>query len=608
MVNDILGNILLNGGIHMSFDGIVTNAVVNELYEKIVGGRVDKVYQQEKDEIIIFIHKMGTNYRLVLSASSNNPRIYLTDYSKTNPASPPMFCMLLRKHLIGGIILNVEQYEMDRVVSIDVSSLDELGQPSEKRLVIEIMGKHSNVMLLEKSNYKVIDSIKRVSEDMSRVRQIYPGIIYENPPIGDKVNPRTTSKEEFVQLFEAEKKNIAVFKFLYFNYLGLSPLISKEICLNADLDMDRTLISLSDLDMENLYLAFKNTMEKVNNGDYTPLYISSKDGTILAFHSLNLDQYGKENKTFEDSISKVLDNFYRRKDVMDRISQRSQSIRKSITVKLDRAVSKLGKLKQELFDSQNREIYKIYADLISANLHNIARGVEKVELDNFYDENMEKILIPLDIKLSPVDNAQKYYKKYSKLKNANQLLLDQIPETEGEIEYLENVLLSIENSNEVYELDEIKDELISEGYIKSNEKKGKKKKKEAKLSAPNHYLSSDGFHIYVGKNNKQNDYLTMKFAHKEDFWLHVQNMPGSHVVIKTEAKEVPDSTLEQAAILAAYFSKGKGDKHVPIAYTQKKYVRKPKNAKTGMVIYDNFRTILVEASLENVNKIERIED
>lgn len=590
----------------MSFDGIVTNAVVRELNSTILGGRVDKIYQPEKDELFISIHNNGINYKLIMSASSNNPRIYLTNKSKKNPVTPPMFCMLLRKHISGGIILNIEQYEMDRVVFIDISAQDELGQPTEKRLVIEIMGKHSNIILMDKATYKIIDSIKRVTDEMSRVRQILPNSIYENPPIKDKKNPLKTNYEEFHEFMENQAKNTAVYKFFYFNYLGLSPLISREICLES-IDLDRTIMSISEVEIQKLYASFKNLMEKIINGDFTPLYITNRDeNEILAFHSLELDQFGSENKHYLDSISDVLDIYYRKKDVLDRISQKSQSIRKSIGVKLDRTLSKLGKQKEELLESMDREKYKIYADLISANLHRINRGSKEVYLENFYDENMEEILIPLDIKLSPVDNAQRYYKKYSKLKNANNLLLEQIPETESEIEYLENVLLSIENASEIYELDEIKEELITEGYIKASNKMKKKKKKE-EIARPQHYISGDDFNIYVGKNNRQNDYLTMKFAHKEDIWLHVQNMPGSHVVIKSEGKEVPLSTLEDAANLAAFFSKGKNSNHVAVDYTQKKNVKKPKNAKTGMVIYENFKTIIIDPSNQRIQELKKVE-
>lgn len=588
----------------MSFDGIVTKSVVKELREKLIGGRVDKVYQQEKDEILFHIHSKGINYRLIMSASSNNPRVYLTDYSKKNPPEPPMFCMLLRKHLIGGIILNIEQFNLDRVIFIDISAIDELGQPTEKRIVIEIMGKHSNIILIDKSSFKIVDSVKRIYEDMSRVRQILPGMIYEYPPLQDKVNPLDIAKEDFFSIMDSEDKNLPCFKFLYFNYLGLSPLISREICFDAGIDIDRNLGSMYEDDRTSLYISFNKFMNQISREEFNPVSVLNNNKTeILAFHALELNQFGTENRVFFDSISNLLDNFYRRKDIIDRIGQKSQSIKKSIQVKLDRANNKLGKQKEELLESQDREKYKIYADLISANLHIIPRGVNSIELENFYDENMNKLNIPLDIKLSPVANAQKYYKKYSKLKNAHQLLLEQIPNTEDEISYLENVLMSIENSTEIEELDEIKEELISEGYIKGSIKK--KKKKEESVSKPLHYISKDGFNIYVGKNNKQNDYLTLKLSRKDDIWLHVQNMPGSHVIIEKMGKTIPLSTIEEAAILASYYSKGKNSNHVPVDYTERKNVKKPKNAKAGMVIYEDFKTIIINPSKELVDNIKK---
>ncbi|MGJ0847735.1 Rqc2 family fibronectin-binding protein [Tissierella praeacuta] len=588
----------------MSFDGIVTKSVVKELREKLIGGRVDKVYQQEKDEILFHIHSKGINYRLIMSASSNNPRVYLTDYSKKNPPEPPMFCMLLRKHLIGGIILNIEQFNLDRVIFIDISAIDELGQPTEKRIVIEIMGKHSNIILIDKSSFKIVDSVKRIYEDMSRVRQILPGMIYEYPPLQDKVNPLDIAKEDFFSIMDSEDKNLPCFKFLYFNYLGLSPLISREICFDAGIDIDRNLGSMYEDDRTSLYISFNKFMNQISREEFNPVSVLNNNKTeILAFHALELNQFGTENRVFFDSISNLLDNFYRRKDIIDRIGQKSQSIKKSIQVKLDRANNKLGKQKEELLESQDREKYKIYADLISANLHLIPRGVNSIELENFYDENMNKLNIPLDIKLSPVANAQRYYKKYSKLKNAHQLLLEQIPNTEDEISYLENVLMSIENSTEIEELDEIKEELISEGYIKGSIKK--KKKKEESISKPLHYISKDGFNIYVGKNNKQNDYLTLKLSRKDDIWLHVQNMPGSHVIIEKMGKTIPLSTIEEAAILASYYSKGKNSNHVPVDYTERKNVKKPKNAKAGMVIYEDFKTIIINPSKELVDNIKK---
>ncbi len=591
----------------MSFDGIVTSAVVHELQSSLLGGRIDKIYQQEKDEILVQVYNKGINHKLLISASSNNSRVYLTDYSKRNPTTPPVFCMLLRKHLSGGIILNIEQYGMDRLIILDISSIDELGLPSEKRLIVEVMGKHSNIILIEKDNRKILDSIKRVRHDMSRIRQILPGLSYEYPPVQDKKNPLDTNKEEFFNLLNNDKESIKLFKFFYFNYLGLSPLISKEICFRANLDMDRPIGSIDDSERENLYRTFESILSDVRTHNYRPLYINNDNDELLAFHCLDLLQFGSKNKHFSSSISNVLDNTFMRRDIHDRISQKSRSMTKTVKARLDRAIIKLAKQKEELLESKDREKYKIYADLISANIHLIPKGADTIELENFYDENLGKLEIPLDYKISPAFNAQRYYKRYSKLKTAENLLIKQIPETEDEILYLENVLVSIDNSIEVEELDEVKNELIKEGYIKESSKNKKKaKNKEERLSSPYQYVSSDGFTIYVGKNNRQNEKLTLKTANRDDIWLHVQNMPGSHVIIQKNNKELPDTTLEEAAILAAYYSKGKNSNNVSVDFTERKNVRKQAGAKPGMVVYDNFKTINVNPNKESVDKIKTI--
>lgn len=591
----------------MAFDGIVTKSVVDEAKELLIGGRIDKVYQQERDEILLLIHSNKKNYKLLLSSSSNNARIYITEHSKKNPQTPPVFCMVLRKYLIGGKILDIKQHLMDRVVLIDISFLDDFGELSKKTLVIEIMGKHSNIILIDKETTRIIDSIKKVTISMSRVRQILPGLDYKFPPEGKKMNPLTILKSKFFKALEDEKPNTKIFKFFYFNYIGLSPLISREICFKANIDGDIPINKLNYIQKEDLFDTFQNMIDKISKKDYSPQYILDESDNIIAFHSLDLNQFGVYKKHKFDSVSGLLDKLYTRKDTSDRINQKSQAIRKSLTTKLDRNLNKLSKQKSKLLESRDRGKYKIYADLISANSHNIKRGAKSVELQNFYDENMKEIKIPLNHKISAIENAQKYYKKYSKLKTAENLLKKQIPQTKNEIYYLENVLNSIDNAVEVDELDEIKEELISEGYIRGKKDKKNKKKKQ-KLSKPHHYISKDALHIYVGKNNRQNDKLTLKFANKDDIWLHVKDMPGSHVIIRNDKDEIPETTLEQAAILAAFYSKAKYSNNVSVDFTEKKNVRKTKNAKPGMVIYDNFKTINISPKKELVEKIEKVED
>lgn len=589
----------------MSLDGIVVSSIVEELNEKILGGRIDKIYQQEKDEILINIYNKGENHRLLISASSNSPRIHLTQSSKPNPQNPPMFCMLLRKHLAGGRVLNVEQFLMDRIIFIDISSIDELGMNTEKRLIVEIMGRHSNIILIDKENLKIIDSVKRVNYEISRVRQVLPGLKYEYTNT-DKINPSDLNEEEFYTLLKENNANTLIFKFFYSNYMGLSPLIGKEICYDANIDIKRTIISLDLEERKMLYNSFKNIVNKIKQKDFTPVLIKNNyDNSYLAFHTLDIEQFGNENKLYLDSISQVLDQFYYKNDMADRINQKSQSMAKTIETKLERSQKKLSKQKEELLEAKDREKYKIYGDLISANLYAIEKGSKEIEVENFYSENLDKIKIPLDERYSGAENAQRYYKKYSKLKNANILLSKQILETEDEINYLEHVLNSIDNCEETIELEEIKEELIKEGYLKGGKKN---KKKTVSKTKPLHYISEDGFHIYVGKNNRQNDYLSLRFAQKEDLWLHVQKMPGSHVIIKSEGQDIPDSTLEESAVLAAYYSKGKQSKNVAVDYTHRKNVRKPKGAKTGMVIYENFNTIFVNPSKEIISNIKKVED
>lgn len=592
----------------MSLDGIVTRAIVKELNNTILGGRVDKIYQPEKDEILLNIYNKGNNYKLLISSSSNNPRIHFTNQVKKNPPNPPMFCMLLRKHISGGVILDIQQFHMDRIILIDISSLDELGRPSQKRLIVEIMGKHSNIILIEKENLNIIDSIKRVSQDISRVRQVLPGLEYQYPSLQDKINPLFLDEEEFVSLIDGSKPNIHIYKFFYTNYLGLSPLISREICFDSGIDMDRPISSLDMQERQRLLDSFMSMMLKVKAENYTPVLIHDPNNPgYISFHALDLNQFGNCEKVYLDSISQVLDKFYLINDTMDRVRQKSHSMKKSIETKLERSLNKLSKQKDELLKSKDREKYKIYADLISANIYRIEKGVRQVELENFYSEDMKVITIPLNPKYSAAENAQRYYKKYSKLKNAHKLLLKQIPQTEEEVEYLENVLNSIDNCTEVIELDEIKEELIKEGYLKSNKNKRNKGKKEP-TSKPHHYISTEGYHIYVGKNNRQNEYLTLRFANKDDVWLHAQKIPGSHVIIRKDKETIPDTTLEEGALLAAYYSKAKHSTNVAVDYTEKKNVKKPKNARTGMVIYENFNTIFITPEYERIKKLKKVED
>lgn len=590
----------------MSLDGIVLNNICMELKNTLIGCKVDKVYQPEKDEIHLNIRTLGSNLRLLISASSNNPRVYFTKFTKDNPQNPPMFCMLLRKHIQGGRVVDVEQVSLERILKISIESMNEMGDMTVKELVIEIMGKHSNIVLIDKSSEKIIDSIKRVPISISSVRQVLPGLIYSAPPSQDKAYPINIEKDEFLN-FLNNSENLPVFKFLYQTFIGLSPLIAREICFLSNIDSDIKLSSLSEETKANLFKIFKDLYLNVKNGDYTPTVVKDEnDYDIVAFSSINLNQFGSLPKVNFESISELLDYYYLTRDKVDRIKQKSNDLRKSITIKLDRALNKLSKQEREISDAEKRDIFKIYGELITANIYQLKEGLEEVELDNFYSENYEKIKIKLSKNLTPSENAQKYFKKYNKLKTAYSIVSKELVKTKEEISYLEHILLALETSTEVEELDEIREELIKEGYLKrSNSKKSKKQTKST--SQPHHYKSSDGFDIYVGKNNNQNDYLTLRFASKEDIWLHTKVIPGSHVIIKSEGRDVPENTILEAAYLAGFYSKGKMSSNVPIDYTERKNVKKPNGAKPGMVIYDTNNTVYITPSVENISKIEKLQ-
>ncbi|MBS4539727.1 NFACT family protein [Clostridium sp. D2Q-11] len=588
----------------MSLDGITLRSLVYELSEKLIDGKINKVYQPENDELVIDIRNKGKNNKLIVSASSNNPRIHFTNQTKENPQSPPMFCMLLRKHLQGGRILSVNQEGFERIISIIISTYDELGVLSEKELIIEIMGRHSNIILINKNDRTIIDSIKRITSDISSVRQILPGMKYTLPPAQDKTSPINLTQEKFNELINSINEGIKVYKFIYQSFIGVSPLVAKEVCSRSNIYENLNLADLTDENKNKLYLSFKELVDTVMNGDSSPTMVYNDYKTkILGFSSIDLVQFNESIKIYFESTSELLDTVYETKDRLDRIKQKSLSLKKNIKTKLDRDKNKLSKQKEELFNAKNREKYKIYGELITANIYRIEKGMEILETENYYNDN-ELIQIKLNPNFTPSQNAQKYFKKYNKLKSAFNEVSTQISFTEEEINYLENILLSIENATNLPELEEIRDELIEGGYIK-NRKKYKPQNKKSSQSKPLHYISKDGFDIYVGKNNKQNDNLTLKFADKEDIWLHTKDIPGSHVIIKKSNKEVPNDTIYEAALLAAFNSKGKVSSNVPVDYTAKKNVKKPNGAKPGMVIYENNSTIYVTPTEKEISNIKK---
>ena len=586
----------------MALDGLVIHCIVNELNKKLLGGKIDKVYQPENDEVVLHIRNNKENFKLVLSCSASNPRVYLANnYKKENPINAPMFCMLFRKYIQGGNIVNISQIGFERIIKISVESFDELKEKTTKDIIIEIMGRHSNIILTHSLDNKIIDSAKRIPPSVSRVRQILPGQTYVLPPKQDKLNPiDEVSLNLFVDTLTSF--NGPIFKAIYSKFLGVSPVIAKEICFRANIDENTLIDEISSNDISKVYKEFHNLFKFINNNIYNPsMIIDESIDKVLDFSCINLSQFSNLSIINDDSISKILENYYATKDIKDRIHQRSSDLRKSISIKLDRLYNKLNKQEKELIESENAEIYKIKGELITSYIYMIEKGMESVEVANFYDPEYKNITISLNPNFTPSENAQKYFKKYNKMKTAKKEITSQIEITKEEINYLENIILSIENCENLAELMDIREELSKVGYLRAKNNI----KKETKLTTkPHEFISSNGFKILVGKNNKQNDNLTLKIASNEDIWMHTKNIPGSHVIIKTEGKEVPDETIFEGAMLAAFFSKSKMASQVPVDYTKKKNVKKPNGSKPGMVIYETNSTIYVTPTEELIAKLK----
>lgn len=586
----------------MALDGLVIHSLAHELTTKLVGGKIDRVHQPENDELVLYIRNNKENFKLVLSSSASNPRIYIAnDYKKENPIKAPMFCMLFRKYIQGGIITEISQINFERIIKISVESFDELKEKTTKDIYIEIMGRHSNIILVQ--NSKIIDSIKRIPPSVSRVRQLLPNMTYELPPAQDKINPiKGTSIKSFINILR--EFDGPIYKGIYSKFLGISPSVAKEICHRANLNPNDNGNDKTRDELSVLYRIFSDLFTNIKKDEYNPcIVIDENVDKVIDFSCINLSYLDGNKFIKNDSISQIIEDYYKTKDFKERVHQRTADLRKSISIKLERLYHKQKKIEKELRDADNADEFKVKGELLTSYIYMIQKGMESVEVANFYDANYSNIRIALNKNLTPSENAQKYFKKYNKLKTAKIELTSQIAICNEEIEYLENIMLGIENCESLEELNDIKDELIKLGYAKAPFRY--KAKKDIDLTTkPNQFTSSDGFTILVGKNNKQNDYLTLRIADPEDLWMHTKNIPGSHVIIKCAGKEVPDNTLLEAATLAAYFSKARLSSQVPVDYTMKKHVKKPSGSKPGMVIYETNSTIYVTPTEELVVKLK----
>ena len=571
----------------MAFDTICVKKTVEELNSTIIGGRVDKIYLPEKDELMIYIRTMGGSYKLVLSASANNARVHFSDFSKENPKTPPMFCMLLRKHLTSGKIAKISQPNFERIIEIDIESYNELGDLTTKHLICEIMGRNSNVILCAE-DYRIIDSAKHIDFSLSSVRQILPGLTYEFPPVQDKTPILDTEKMQDVTLDFSHDAN-SPDKAIMNAVSGISPATAREIVFSAIGTNSLVLGELSQISKNQIR---QKLIDFSQNIEFAPCIIFDPQGKPLDFSAVPVTYYGENYKVeYFDTMSEVVATFYYERDKKERMRQKSADLLKLLNNNLERLAKKLVIQEKTLKDAENKDRYKVFGDLVTANLYKIEKGAESVVVSNFYEPDCPETEIPLSREISAAKNAQRYYKLFSKLKNAEVEMEKQRQMTLSDIEYLESTLCALENADSETDLNLIRAELTEEGYIK----RGKSNKKEVKkLSKPMHFISSDGFDIYVGKNNTQNDYLTLKFANSQDIWFHTKQIHGSHTVIKLGLdKEVPKTTMMEAAKLAAYYSKARESTQVPVDYTQIKNVKKPNGAKPGMVIYDNYNTVYV---------------
>lgn len=577
----------------MALDGIFLYSISQELKNKILNGRVEKVNQPEKDEIILSIKKERTSYKLLISSSPVYPRVHLTKMSKQNPMSPPMFCMLLRKHLNSSKLVNVRQLDTDRILFLDFESTDDLGFNSIYSLVIEIMGRHSNITLVRYRDNIIMDSIKHVTPDINSIRCLYPSIPYVFPPASEKLNPLNYIYEDLVTL--VKEKNIKFEKnFFSKAFTGISTQFSKEIFYK----MSKSNIKLNIDNLHEIYNELENIFKGIKEHNFF-FALYSQENEFKDFYCFELTNLNDTKLTKYTSASELLDEYYYHKDKEDRLNSKSSNLLRLIHNNLDRCYKKLSLLENTLKECEEKDTYKIYGELLTANIYSIKSGEEKVTVLNYYSENEEYISIKLDPNKTPAQNIQSYFKKYNKYKKSEEAAAIQIDSAKEEINYLQSVFTSIKNVEDYKSIEDIKRELMETGYIKFK-KEGKKKEK---LSKPMHFISSEGIDIYVGKNNIQNDYLTLKFANNHDIWLHTKDIPGSHVIIKT-LNNFSEKTLEEAANLAAYYSKGKDSSKVAVDYTEVKNVHKPNGAKPGMVIYYTNKTTYITPEKPSLERID----
>ena len=576
----------------MAFDGIVVANLVHELKSELLNGRIAKIAQPEADELLLTIKSPSGQRRLYLSASASLPLIYLTENNKPSPMTAPNFCMLLRKHIANGRIVDIYQPKLERIIHFTIEHLNELGDLCRKELIVEIMGKHSNLIFCTEDG-TIIDSIKHVSAQMSSVREVLPGRTYFIPDTMEKADPLSVTPEEFTAVLQ--QKPLPLTKAIYTSFTGISPVTAEEICFIAGIDSSLPPKELSDDIMQHLYNQFTLYFTNVKEGAFRPaIYYLGKEPKEFA--SLPLTHFTEYRRVEFDKISNVLETYYAAKNTITRIRQKSSDLRHILQTALERNRKKYDLQIKQLKDTENRDRYKIYGELLHVYGYNLEEGAKTLEAFNYYTNEM--IQIPLDPMLSPQENAKKYFNKYNKQKRTYEALSSLIQETSDDIRYLESVRTALDIARSEEDLAEIKEELIAAGYMK---RKFTKKKQRIK-NKPLHYISSDGYDMYVGKNNFQNEELTFHFANGNDWWFHAKQAPGSHVIVKTKGEELPDSTFEEAGRLAAYYSSMRNADKIEIDYVEKKHVKKPSGGKPGFVVYYTNYSLIIDSDISEIKE------
>ncbi len=580
----------------MALDGILLNLAKKEILDGAQFGRVEKIHQPSREELVIHLRTKSGAKKLLLSVRANSPRIHFTQHAPENPATPPMFCMLMRKRLVNASLVDIRQSELDRVLYIDFDATNEIGDRVKLTLSIEIMAKHSNIILFDEEG-KIIDALKRVDLSQSTVRQILPGFRYTSPPPQNKLNILEHSTENIIsqiKTFETKTLSSAILSSLQ----GVSPLTSREL---AGEFTEHFVDEVSDTGFENLKYKIDNLIQIVETGNATAFMLKDETGKPVDFSFMPIKQYGTKYTSEEkSSFSELLDEFYFECDRLDRTRQKAQDLVKFLGSAIARISKKISLQQAELKQCADREQLRISAELINANLYRLEKGAAFYDLKNYYDEN-RPIRIKADPAKTPAANAQKYFKDYRKTKTAEAMLTELIEQGQNDLQYLETVADSLDRASTQAEIEEIRNELVVSGFMKF---KKKNNQKQTKLLPPMEYMTTDGFRVLVGRNNMQNDKLSLKTASKSDMWLHTQKFPGSHVIIISDNKEISDDAIVEAAEIAAYHSKARDAKLVPVDYTYVKHLKKPQGAPPGKVIYHVYYSVNVTPNKEKIDKME----